>query len=222
MKIKQLIHGIITFVPGMGQFRSKGTEGTNSARYCYSVWLRHLVMAKINDQNPYPKVVAELGPGDSLGIGIAALISGCEKYYAFDVIEHATTERNLNIFNELVTLFKNKTTIPGEQEIPQVKPYLNKYDFPYDILDEKRLQQALETSRLEKIRNSITHPQSSNSSIQYKAPWNDSGILEKNSVDMIYSQAVLEHVDDLRNTYKSMHLWLRSTGFTPPNEGRNI
>jgi len=213
MKLKQLIYGIATFVPGIIQYRAKGTGGTDSARYCYSVWLRHLVMAKSNGLNPYPKIVAELGPGDSLGIGLAALISGCDKYFAFDVVEHANTERNVRIFDELVTLFSNRAAIPGGDEFPEVKPYLNKYNFPADILDENRLQHALEKSRLEKIRDAISHPQLNNSIIQYKVPWYDGSILEKESVDMIYSQAVLEHVDDLQNTYKSMRLWLKSTGY---------
>ncbi len=30
---------------------------------------------------------------------------------------------------------------------------------------------------------------------------------------MIFSQAVLEHVEDLKNTYKSMYSWLKPTGF---------
>jgi len=213
MKLKQLIYGIATFVPGVYRYRAKGTGGTDSGRYCYSVWLRHLVMAKSNGLNPYPKIVAELGPGDSLGIGLAALISGCDKYFAFDIVEHANTERNLRIFDELVTLFRNREAIPGEDEFPNVKPYLDAYDFPADILDENRLQYALEESRIEKIRDAISRPQPDGSLIQYKVPWYDAGILEKESVDMIYSQAVLEHVDDLRNTYKSMRLWLKPTGY---------
>jgi len=40
MPIKSLIRGVITFLPGLHDWRSKGTGGTNSARYCYSVWLR--------------------------------------------------------------------------------------------------------------------------------------------------------------------------------------
>ena len=213
MKLKQLIYGMATFVPGINQLRAKGTGGTDSARYCYSVWLRHLVMAKRNGLNPYPKIVAELGPGDSLGIGLAALISGCEKYIAFDVIEHANTERNAKIFDELVTLVKNRTPIPGDDEFPKVKPYLEEYDFPSDILDENRLQHALEKSRIERIRDSISDFQRKDSLIQYKVPWYDASILEKESVDMIYSQAVLEHVDDLRGTYRAMHSWLKSTGY---------
>jgi len=213
MILKQLIYGIATFVPIVNQYLFTGTGGTVSARYCYSVWLRHLVMAKNNGLNSYPKIVAELGPGDSLGIGLAALISGCDKYFAFDVVEHANTERNVKIFDELVTLFRNREAIPGDDEFPQVKPYLSEYVFPADILDENRLQHALETSRIQKIRDSIRYPQRNDSLIQYKVPWYDSGILEKESADMIYSQAVLEHVNDLRNTYKSMHLWLKPTGY---------
>jgi hypothetical protein len=214
MKLKPLIYGIATFVPGVNRYRAKGTGGTDSARYCYSVWLRHLVMAKNNGLNPFPKTVAELGPGDSLGIGLAALISGCDKYYAFDVVEHSNTERNIKIFDELVALFRNRAAIPGENEFPKVKPYLDKYDFPADILDEKnRLQNALEKPRIEKIRAAISHPQLNDSILQYKVPWYDAIILEKESVDMIYSQAVLEHIDDLRNAYKSMGIWLKSTGY---------
>ena len=155
MKIIQLIYGIATFVPGVNQYLPKKTGGTDSARYCYSVWLRHLVMAKSNGLNPYPKIVAELGPGDSLGIGLAALISGSEKYFAFDVVKHANTERNIKIFDELVTLFRNREAIPGDDEFPEVKPYLDEYHFPADILDESRLKDALEVSRIQKIRNSI-------------------------------------------------------------------
>jgi len=96
MKIKRLLFGMATLIfPSISKYVGKGTGGTDSARYCYSVWLRHLVMAKKNDLNPYPKIVAELGPGDSIGIGLAALISGCEKYYGFDVVEYANIERNL-------------------------------------------------------------------------------------------------------------------------------
>ena len=213
MKLKPLIYGISTFVPFVNPYASKGTGGTDSARYCYSVWLRHLVMAKSNGLNPYPKVVAELGPGDSLGTGLAALICGCDKYFAFDVVGYANVERNARIFNDLVTLFKNRTPIPGDDEFPEVKPYLEKYDFPADILDEDRLKHALEESRVETISDSISDFQRKDSLIQYKVPWYDESILEKESVDMIYSQAVLEHVDDLRATYRAMHSWLKSTGF---------
>jgi hypothetical protein len=212
--IKQIIFGIATFVPGVNQYFAKGTGGTVSARYCYSIWLRHLVMAKNNGLNPFPKILAELGPGDSLGIGLAALISGCDRYYALDIVEHANVGRNLEIFDELVTLFQNRAPVPGEEEFPRVTPLLEKYDFPADILDENRLQQALEKLRIARIRDSIIDFQHKDSPIRYIVPWNDASVIENQSVDLIYSQAVLEHVDDLFNTYKSIGLWLKPTGYT--------
>lgn len=170
-------------------------------------------MAKSSGLNPNPSVIAELGPGDSLGIGLAALISGSDRYFAFDVVEHASISRNLAIFDELVALFKSKAPIPGETEWPKIKPLLPDYQFPADILDDRRLGQALESSRLEKIRHSIMNHRHEESTIQYKVPWHDAGVLEKESVDMIYSQAALEHVDDLENTYKAMYAWLKPTGY---------
>ncbi len=213
MKLKQLIYGLATFVPGINQVFAKGTGGSDSARYCYSVWLRHLVMAKKNGLNPYPKRIAEFGPGDSLGIGLAALISGCDTYIALDVIEHSNRKRNIAIFDEILALFKDRAAIPGEEEFPNVKPFLEDYAFPSDIFDDTRLQQALEPSRIGKIRNAIERSQREDALIQYKVPWYDADIVEMESLDMIYSQAVLEHVDDLRKVYKLMHLWLKSNGF---------
>ena len=124
MKIKELIFGMATFIPGVNRYRPKNTDGTFSAKYCYSVWLRHLIMAKNNGLNTHPFVIAELGPGNSLGIGLAALISGAEKYYALDFVQHTNIEKNLEVFNDLVALFKKRADIPGDDEIPRVKPCL--------------------------------------------------------------------------------------------------
>jgi hypothetical protein len=213
MSLKYIFKGLATFLPGVNRFKQKGTGGTNSAKYCYSVWLRHLIMAKKSGLNTFPKIVAELGPGDSLGIGLAALISGSQKYFAFDVVEYADVKINLRIFDELVELFKNREAIPGDDDFPKVKPRLSEYSFPADIMDAERLGYALEVSRLERIRESILNPGKEGSVIKYMVPWYDAKVIESGTVDMIYSQAVLEHVEELRNSYKIMHVWLNSNGF---------
>ena len=46
-----VIKGIVTFIPGITKFIQKtsgATIGSTSARYCYSVWLRHLIIANKN------------------------------------------------------------------------------------------------------------------------------------------------------------------------------
>ncbi len=40
-------------------------------------------------------------------------------------------------------------------------------------------------------------------------PWHDSNIVEKESVDLIFSQAVLEHIDDMAFSYEKMFSWLK-------------
>lgn len=213
MNLKRLVYGVATFVPGVARMRAKGTGGTDSARYCYTAWLRLLATARRCGVADNPRVVAELGPGDSLGIGLAALVSGAEKYYALDIVEHANSERNLAIFDELVTLFRNREDIPGESEFPNVYPRLNSYEFPVDVLNEKSLVSALNPDRIGNLRRSVVDMHGADAVLQYRAPWLDSSVLEKEAVDMIFSQAVLEHVDDLAPTYDAMYQWLKPSGF---------
>jgi len=157
MKYKVILRGIIKKLSPQlyNKLKKKGTGGTDSAIYCYSVWLRHLVLLNENGMKKIPDVVAEIGPGDSLGIGLNALITGTSKYYAFDVIKHASIEKNLKLFDEIVFLYKNKTKIPNDETLKRVKPKLKQYDFPIHILNDEYMNKMLEPNRLDRIRNAI-------------------------------------------------------------------
>ena len=52
--------------------------------------------------NGVPAIIAELGPGNSLGVGLAGLISGAEKYYGLDVVEYCSSAETLGLFDEIV------------------------------------------------------------------------------------------------------------------------
>ena len=221
-RFSRVAFNLVTFLPGVAALpavqqvlrrRAIGTGGTISARYCYSVWLRHLSLAAESGLNTNAKVIAELGPGDSLGIGLAALLSGAERYLAFDVVAHASAERNLSVFEELIGLFQAREPIPGDGEFPGANPKLTNYDFPHHILSEERMQWSLAPQRLDQIRTSLRNCASPDSLIQYRAPWFAENVMERDSVDMILSQAVLEHVDQLEDAYRTMRLWLAPTGF---------
>ena len=216
MNIKPILKGIASYIPGSTMFASKGTGGTTSARYCYSVWLRHLTMAHKNGLSTQLDAIAELGPGDSLGIGLTALISGANNYYALDVKKFANKERNIEIFNELVELLKKRENIPDKSELPRVKPYLESYEFPEHILTKERLNYALKKYRIESIKNAILNLGSvkeNDIKINYFVPWHDPKIIKEESIDMVYSQAVLEYVDDLGFIYKALYRWLKPKGF---------
>ena len=48
--------------------------------------------------------------------------------------------------------------------------------------------------------------------ISYVAPWFNESKLKKHSIDLIFSQAVMEHVADLDSAYKHMKEWLKPNG----------
>src|SRR5438045_9241889 len=127
MLVKAWLRGPLSYVPGFDSVfgRRRGGGGTASARYCYSIWLRHLVMAHDGGLATIPRTVAELGPGDSVGVGMAALLSGSERYWALDVVSYANPVRTLEIFDALVDLFTSRVSIPDDDELADVQPALD-------------------------------------------------------------------------------------------------
>jgi len=215
--IKALIKGGISFLPGINLLRRREGGGANSARYCYSVWLRHLVLAHGCGMQTIPRVIAELGPGDSLGTGLASLLSGCERYQAFDVVHFIRHKQNLTMLEEMIELFRQRMPIPDEYEFPHLYPRLAHYAFPDEILNDNILYDALATDRLESIRDALNRLSNGEKQtiISYPVPWDSLNIIQEGdrSVDMVISQAVLEHVDRLGDAYAAMYRWLRPGGF---------
>ena len=212
MAIVPLLKGIATFVPGVGRLwhRRRG-----SARYCYSIWLRHLVMAEKSGVSTDPGVVAELGPGGSLGVGIAALLTGANRYNALDVRPYATDEQNLIVFDELVELLARRESVPDGAEFPMARPLLDSYEFPSNILTEPRLEQSMDRDRVASIRTSLSGLGGAglpDSYVAHISPWYDSDVIQASSLDMVFSQAVLEHVGDLSSAYETLGRWLRPGG----------
>lgn len=214
IKVSSLVVGMATYIPGLRGLTGRRTGGTGSARYCYSVWLRHLSMLHRSVLPTTFKITAELGPGDSLGIGLAALLSGTERYVALDAVRYADSSRNLRIFEELTALFRQRAPIPDETEFPLVQPPLPSYAFPADVLTSARLDAALDPRRLELIRASISNPATTADAagpVCYLAPWKPGGIGEA-TVDLVLSQTVLEYPGDLAGIYAEMCRWLKRGG----------
>lgn len=189
------------------------TYGTDNSRYCYSVWIRHLTYAHKMGFDHVDKVVAELGPGESIGIGLAALLTGCKKYHALDIHQYWDTKKNLIIFDKLVDLFKNRTDIPDNQEFPKVYPLLDHYGFPYQILKDDLMRKMLSEDRIAKLRSEIRNMDSKKGDhIEFYVPWETTAKIQNGSLDYIYSQAVLQYVDDLESTYGRMNTLLKMGG----------
>ena len=88
-------------------------------------------------------------------MGMAALLSGSERYWALDVVSYANPERNLEIFDGLVDLFTRRVPIPDEDDLSEVQPALDSYAFPEQLLTAARLQAALAPARLARLREAI-------------------------------------------------------------------
>lgn len=202
---KPLAKGALTLVPGV--YRALGNRkqyGTIDPDYCYAVWTRHWLRAR-RHQEPDLGCVAELGPGASIGIGLAALLCGAERYVALDLVEMADTERNLQVFESLVELVRRRAPIPGKERFPRLEPPLADDELPPIDVD-----RTLAPERLDRIRRELRTPSSTaNSLVRYITPWLDASAIDAGSVTFLYSQAVLEHVDDLPVTYQAMMSWMR-------------
>src|SRR5262249_36289260 len=160
-----------------------------------TVFMRHLVKVHAATGRVPLGRVAELGPGGSLGTGLAAMLAGARQYFAFDAEAHSDRESNLQVLDELVDLFRRRADIPGPGEFPEVKPAIADYAFPRGILDDARMDAALEPRRLELLRREVAS--ADGTLVKYVAPWHDLSLIEHETIDWIFSQAVLEHVADL-------------------------
>lgn len=210
MSIAVIAKGLATYVvPARWYNRSQGR--TLSARYCYSVYLRHLVKLDEAGAGTDPGSVAEIGPGASIGTGLAALIAGAERYYGFDIKAYGSSPRSLAVFDELAALFAARAPIPGEAEFPRIKPALDILDFPAHILTPARLERCLAETRLARLRAALTPEGMAGPepAVAYVAPWFDDGLVRPASIDWIFSQAVMEHVDEIAGTYRACFAWLK-------------
>jgi len=205
-----MVKGALTWVPPLNAWRLRrgATGGSDSSRYCYSVWLRHL-----KTLHPYGFAVkgariGELGPGDSIGIGLSALLSGAASYAGLDVVSFSAKANLGGILDELVQLYSDKAPIPNENEFPSVRPKLNSYEFPDQLVDCVRL-----VDMAERIRPELGTGLNSGHLVSYRAPWTSLDDVAVGTLDLIFSQAVLEHVDSLRHTYQAMFAWLKPGGY---------
>jgi len=194
----------------------RNTGWSDQARYCYGVWLRHLVSARSHDLCTDPRSVIELGPGDSLGIGLCGVLCGADHLVSLDAYPYADVPRTLAVLDGLVGLLRGRAAIPDAVEYPDVRPYLESWAFPGETLSADRLERALDPSRIESVRAAISAGMDGTDhgaiTIEYIAPWRDTTVVAPNSADVLISQAVMEHVRDVTLVYEGARRWLRDGG----------
>jgi hypothetical protein len=205
MSLSIIAKGLASFVLPPSLLNRSGGR-THAPRYCYSILLRHLTKLHEAGIDTNFRTVAEIGPGRSIGTGLAALIAGAERYFGFDIKDYGARPETTEMLDGIAVLFDARTPPPGGDEFPTIKPALDRDGFPTDALPDARLNAAMAPDRLEGLRARLASPDAS--PVEYRAPWFDADIIEPGSVDWIFSQAVMEHVDDLYGTYDACRDWL--------------
>lgn len=213
-KISALIKGLVSVMPGSKYLQKlRGTRQSIDSSYYYGIWLKHLTLLWHHGHQKIPQTVAEFGPGDSLGVGIAALLSGASKYYALDLISYSNTDTNLRIYHDLVSFFKSRKARPLKGW-PDFDQYLDQDLFPGQILTPDLLDQSLSPERLARIEAAIRHPGQlfDDTIIKYIVPWTENQELNENSIDFCFSHSVLEYVNDLPELFSKIHFLLKPGG----------
>jgi hypothetical protein len=215
MQAAMMAKGILTWIPGVRQafFNRDAAHGTESASYCYGVWLKHLTLLWASGMGTVPRTVLELGPGASVGTGVAALLSGAERYIGIDAVAHARPQTNDAVFRDLLELFLTKAPRP-QAGFPPIDHYLDARLFPSMILDGARLETALYSKRLDTIERSVkdvANPKA-DGCLRYQT-WDSGERVEEGSVDLLFSHVVLNHVDDLDAMYATCAAAVRSGGW---------
>ncbi len=165
--------------------------------------------------------VGEIGPGDSLATGLAMLLSGANRYIGLDVVPTAHNFDNDELLDEMVKLFKQREPIPDATEQPKSRPYLFSYVFPSHILTDEKLSRLLSDERIGNIRQAMHDLQEGRKGetsnpihMEYLVPWDKEALIEahEQTADLIISNAVMEHVDEVPVAYQHAYRLLKPQG----------
>lgn len=214
MRLAPVARGLLTYLPALNDLLpSKSIGHTESPAYCYGVWMKHLTLLHAHGLREIPRTIAELGPGETLGVGICGLLSGANHYVGLDVVAYSNPEGNLRILEGLLPLFRDRAPNP-DKGWPNVNGWLDERQFPSHVLTPELLARTLAPERIATIRRAVSVPGLHEPvTAEYRAPWSDPGVIRENSIDLVISHSTLEHVVDLRGTYRALYQWLKPGGW---------
>lgn len=200
------LKGLATYIGPLNRYRQRTRTGgghTGDPAYCYSVWLRNICVMRKFGWHPERKTICELGPGDSIGVGIAALLSGAESYLGLDWVPaffSMNKDGIIRLIRGLAELCAARCPIPGPDRYPRIRPELESYEFPTWLFSGRDSDAYVRTVMGELISDVEEHD--SISRIHYIAPYENVDMSPyAGSFDGFFSQAVLEHVNDIARAY---------------------
>lgn len=224
MELEPILHGFINFLPyskhlaGIVRKRFRQRAGEESywnravsARYCYGLWLKHATLLHQAGM-PFPDSVAEIGPGDSLGLGVTALLSGVRNYHAYDAERFARPAHDAGWVDDIAAMLRHREPRPVKGW-PDFDACLDAGLFPSGVLTPALLEDALTDTRIEEIRQSLAAVSPGSAGrIRYCAPWDPSSV-PRREYDLIVSHSVLEYLKDPRDQFRAFATMLKPGGW---------
>lgn len=206
--------GLLTELPGVQSTFATvdGGGSTQSPSYCYGVWMKHLALLWKHGMRTLPRTVLEVGPGNSLGTGFAALLSGAERYIGVDTVRHADPRLQLTILREVTKLFLARAPRPSKGW-PDFDDCLDAGLFPAQALAHEHLARSLAPDRLRALEQSVADMDAPGPGTVRYATWNEPVPVGDGEVDLIFSHAVLSLVNDLDGLYRQAARWLAPGGW---------
>jgi len=212
-KSRAILGGLKSFLPLPIDFT--GTGGTTSWEYCLAVWLRHVRMCEQSGLIPNIGVFVEVGPGDSVGTGMCAVLSGFKQYIAVDVLDHVQWDVSAEHITALEKVFTDRTPLAANEALNRVLPPLIDRSIPEHW--------AWETSsgadaagigqRAAAIRTSVANKGLAGV-LSFRSPWSRT-MVEADSVDWVFSHVALQDMAAtvqepvLEEALATFHSWLR-------------
>lgn len=206
--VKAILKGMVTFIPGVSYLlkkkKTKSKHSASNAEFCYSLWLSILVYFNENGIKPNLKRIGEIGSGGSIGIGICALLTGSEKYYALEIENVYDKENNLKLLDEIVLLLKNKT--PISDKFKQINIKIDSREFPEDLIKPIYFNESI----LSDIKTDLLTSCKRYQKLKIIKKWENVNTL---NLDFIFSRAVMEHVTNPNDVYKGIAFHLNEKSY---------
>ena len=209
--VVSMVKGALSFAPFTKDIVCRSTGGTSDARYCLAVWMRHFAQVRRFGGWRLQGNIAELGPGDSIGIGLCAMLSGCDNYLALDARAYGSNASHRALLGELISYFSGDTPVADANDFPAIWPDPLLNVCPSTLLGMRPDNQTI--SAVVDALERLGRPLAGNvpNRISYVAPWTGTALSNHPSeIGLVFSQAVLEHVDDLNGTYQSLGAKLKA------------
>lgn len=219
MRLRPIVTGLLSYVPGAYQVFNKGPNLSTPAG-CYGILFKHLCLMHEAGAPFAPRQLAEVGPGRSLGTGVLALLLGTERYVALDVVPFAQTgDEAQRWVDALVALLQRRAALPNADGFPSLRAFLDDTGAPR-LLDDKTLTRALDPARIAAVRACLRAVKTNSPgradglSLEYRVPWEQIPAGDEGRIDALFSHSVMELVPDPLAAYGAMFDLLRPGGVT--------